>query len=64
MWAEVSPDGRLVWTSSGRDLLAYRTAAITRAAAARPPLRAVARLAGVVPASRGSPGLPSTATAC
>ena len=51
MWAEVSPDGRLVWTSSGDDLLAYRTAAITRAAAAGPPLRAVKRLAGVVPAS-------------
>jgi hypothetical protein len=46
MWAEVSPDGRLVWTSSGGDLLAYRTAAITRAAG---PLRAVARLSGVVP---------------
>jgi hypothetical protein len=23
MWAEVSPDGTLVWTSSGNDLLAY-----------------------------------------
>lgn len=46
MWAEVSPDGRLVWTSSGGDLLAYRTAAIARAAG---PLRAVARLSGVVP---------------
>jgi hypothetical protein len=51
MWAEVSPDGRLVWTSSGRDLLAYRTSAITRAASTGRPLRAVARLAGVVPAS-------------
>ncbi|MGZ4277651.1 MAG: hypothetical protein ACXVFK_13020, partial [Solirubrobacteraceae bacterium] len=26
MWAEVSPDGKLVWTSSGSDLLAYRDA--------------------------------------
>ena len=50
MWAEVSPDGRLVWTSSGADLLAYRTAAISRAAAGGPPLRAVARLTGVAPA--------------
>ena len=30
MWNEVSPDGTLVWTSSGDDLLAYRTADITR----------------------------------
>ena len=30
MWAEVSPDGKLLWTSSGGDLLAYRTADITR----------------------------------
>jgi hypothetical protein len=51
MWAEVSPDGRLLWTSSGGDLLAYRTAAITRAAAGAGPLPAVARLAGVVPPS-------------
>ena len=26
MWAEVAPGGDLMWTSSGRDLLAYRTA--------------------------------------
>ena len=51
MWAEVSPDGRLVWTSSGGDLLAYRTAAISRAATGAPPLRAVARIPGAVPAS-------------
>jgi hypothetical protein len=50
MWAEVSPDGRLLWTSSGGDLLAYRTADISRARDARP-LRAVARLAGAVPPS-------------
>jgi hypothetical protein len=48
MWAEVSPDGRLVWTSSGRDLLAYRATAIDRLAG---PLRAVARLSGVAPPS-------------
>ena len=51
MWAEVSPDGRLVWTSSGGDLLAYPTAAISRAASDAPPLRAVTRISGVVPAS-------------
>ena len=51
MWAEVSPDGLLVWTSSGGDLLAYRTAAITRAASGAAPLRAVARVAGAVPPS-------------
>jgi hypothetical protein len=46
MWAEVSPDGRLLWTSSGADLLAYRTADITRGAG---PIAAVRRVAGAVP---------------
>ena len=46
MWAEVSPDGRLVWTSSGNDLLAYRADQIRPGAG---PLRAVKRLAGAVP---------------
>jgi hypothetical protein len=51
MWAEVSPDGRLVWTSSGADLLAYRTAHISRALAApgATPIRAVRRVAAAVP---------------
>ena len=35
MWAESSPNGRLIWTSSGNDLLAYRTSDVT-AANARP----------------------------
>jgi hypothetical protein len=49
MWAEVSPDGRRLWTSSGDDLLAYRTADIVPG---RPePLRAVTRLRGAVPPS-------------
>jgi hypothetical protein len=48
MWAEVSPDGALLWTSSGADLLAYRTADITRGAG---PIAAVRRLAGAVPPS-------------
>jgi hypothetical protein len=51
MWAEVSPDGKLLWTSSGGDLLAYRTADVTlaRAAPGAAPLRSVRRLAGAVP---------------
>ena len=53
MWAEVSPDGRLVWTSAGDDLLAYRASGITRARAApgAAPIRAVRRLAGAAPTS-------------
>src|ERR1700710_1351663 len=46
MWNEVSPDGSLLWTSSGDDLLAYRTADISRANAApgHAPIRSVRRL--------------------
>jgi hypothetical protein len=53
MWAEVSPDGTLVWTSSGKDLLAYSTADVKpeNAAPAGPKLRPVKRLAGAVPPS-------------
>ncbi len=53
MWAEVSPDGSLVWTSSGSDLLAYRTADLTPDAGAisAAPLRPVRRVAGAVPPS-------------
>jgi hypothetical protein len=50
MWAEASPDGSLVWTSSGRDLLAYRTADI-RPDAGDVAIRPVRRLAGAVPPS-------------
>jgi hypothetical protein len=46
MWAEVSPDGRLLWTSAGNDLLAYRVADIRRGAGT---LRAARRLRGAVP---------------
>jgi hypothetical protein len=53
MWNEVSPDGKLLWTSSGQDLLAYRIADITPPAAApeHAPIRSVRRLKGAVPPS-------------
>ena len=56
MWAEVSPDGELLWTSGGpelRDLLAYRVADITAANAAPdgPMLQPVRQLPGAVPPS-------------
>ena len=53
MWNEVSPDGSLLWTSSGDDLLAYRTADISRANAApeHGPIHSVRRLRGAVPPS-------------
>ena len=53
MWAETSPNGRLIWTSSGNDLLAYRTSDVT-AANAGPTgrvIRAARRLTGAVPPS-------------
>jgi hypothetical protein len=34
MWVAVSPDGELLWTQSGRDLLAYRSADVNPANAA------------------------------
>jgi hypothetical protein len=51
MWAEVSPDGRLIWTSSGQDLLAYRAADVraANAAPAGPAIKPVRRLVGAVP---------------
>src|SRR3954471_18985655 len=51
MWNEVSPDGTLLWTSSGDDLLAYRTADISTADAApeHAPIHSVRRLNGAVP---------------
>jgi hypothetical protein len=53
MWVESSPDGSLVWTSSGSDLLAYRSADISAANAAPggPFLKPVRRLVGAVPPS-------------
>ena len=34
MWAETSPNGKLIWTSSGNDLIAYRASQVTQANAA------------------------------
>jgi len=55
MWAEVSPNGRLLWTSSGSgdDLLAYRVKDIAphNAAPDAAPLKPVRVLEGTVPPS-------------
>ncbi len=53
MWVEASPDGQLLWTSSGPDLLAYRTSDVVaaNAAPAAAPIHSVRRLAGAVPPS-------------
>jgi hypothetical protein len=53
MWAETSPDGSLIWTSDGDDLLAYRSKEVTAANAAPngPLLEPVRRLVGAVPPS-------------
>lgn len=52
MWAEVSPDGRWIWTSSGRSLLAYRAAQVNAAnAAPAGPALVPKRLTGVLPTS-------------
>jgi hypothetical protein len=53
MWAEVSPDGALIWTSAGRDLLAYRSSDVSgsNAAPAARPIRPARRLPGAVPPS-------------
>jgi hypothetical protein len=51
MWVESTPDGALLWTSAGRDLIAYRAADVNLSAAAPggPLLRPVARLSGAAP---------------
>jgi hypothetical protein len=53
MWVEASPDGRLLWTSSGQDLLAYRASDVSQANAGpgAAPIHSVRRLAGAVPPS-------------
>lgn len=51
MWVESSPDGKLLWTSAGSDLLAYNAADVSPANAAPggPLLRPAVRLAGAAP---------------
>jgi hypothetical protein len=51
MWAEVSPDGSLIWTAAGTDLLAYRAADVNpaNAAPAGAAIKAVRRLRNAVP---------------
>jgi hypothetical protein len=51
MWAETSPDGSLIWTSSGGDLLAYRSADVSQAnrAPSGALLEPARRLVGAVP---------------
>jgi hypothetical protein len=53
MWCEVSPDGQLLWTSVGNDLIAYNMSDISRAHAApnAAPIHSVRRLVGAVPAA-------------
>ena len=53
MWAEASPDGKLIWTSVGNDLLAYRTSDVSagNASPAHAPIRAARRLRNAVPPS-------------
>jgi hypothetical protein len=52
MWAEVSPDGSLLWTSAGPDLIAYRTVDISPLTAATGGfIHPVRRIAGAVPPS-------------
>jgi hypothetical protein len=55
MWAEASPDGSTIWTSSGNDLLAYNAEDVTQANAQQPgaevaAIRPARRLVGAVPA--------------
>ncbi|HET7481540.1 MAG TPA: hypothetical protein VFK89_01640 [Actinomycetota bacterium] len=50
MWCEVSPDGSLLWTQQGDDLLAYRMSDLTQEhAAPAPPIHAAIKLPGAVP---------------
>jgi hypothetical protein len=53
MWAAVSPDGELLWTQSGADLLAYSLDDVkpSNAAPGAPPIKAVRRLPGARPPS-------------
>ena len=51
MWAETSPNGKLIWTSSGNDLIAYRASRSRRRTPRRPARSSspVKTLTGAVP---------------
>ena len=51
MWVAVAPKGKLIWTQSRNDLLAYSMddISLAHAAPANPPIRAVRRLPNAVP---------------
>lgn len=53
MWNEISPDGTLLWTQQGDDLLAYRVSDFSKdnAAPAAEPIKAIRHLVGAVPPS-------------
>jgi hypothetical protein len=53
MWAETSPNGKLIWTSAGDDLLAYNASQVSEANAAPsgPELVPARRLRGAVPST-------------
>ena len=53
MWCEVSPNGKLLWTQEGNDLLAYDMRDFEQANAApeADPIKAVKKLVGAVPPS-------------
>lgn len=53
MWNEISPDGQLIWTSSGDDLLAYSSSDVSAANSAPggPVIKAVKKLENAVPPS-------------
>ena len=65
MWNEVSPDGELVWTSAGDDLLAYRSATSCRRTKDPPGPRSTPCGAWSTPSRRAaSPAPPSSAGGC
>jgi hypothetical protein len=51
MWVAVSPNGKLIWTQAGDDLLAYSMddISLAHAAPSHPPIHAVRKLLNVVP---------------
>src|SRR3954468_23205611 len=56
LWAETSPDGKLIWTSVDNDLIAYRASQVTRANAgpSGPQLKPVKTLTNAGPPPGGT----------